>query len=274
MQGTSDCDNEPSSTAAAVDTAFTDQTSCSPASSSTSPTTHADDDVTLEGLPMLGLATSTHAGPQNVSSSASNANRSHRSHHSELTQAESESMSSQSNVPDTPKEHQATRQKSDCQATTSAETFDRSSQKHAAHVSSQTKVDKTVSTPQEGQITRPGCIFVSIAAYRDPECQWTICDLFKQAQAPELVTVGVVWQVDAVEDAVFVRVAGPKTRHRQVRVKPSSTYTLQYTDGIVHIFVFVIQVSSSRKRPFFVLKSQVDFKVCLTLDCACQLQVL
>ncbi|KAL0031913.1 hypothetical protein WJX79_004937 [Trebouxia sp. C0005] len=64
---------------------------------------------------------------------------------------------------------------------------------------------------------RPGCIFASIAAYRDPECQWTICDLFKQADAPELVHVGVVWQIDAVEDAAFVRVAGPNKRHKQVR---------------------------------------------------------
>lgn len=71
-------------------------------------------------------------------------------------------------------------------------------------------------TPSKGRITKPGCIFVSVAAYRDPECQWTICDLFKQADAPELVHVGVVWQVDAVEDAAFVRVAGPNKRHKQV----------------------------------------------------------
>ena len=71
-------------------------------------------------------------------------------------------------------------------------------------------------TPSKGRITKPGCIFVSIAAYRDPECQWTICDLFKQADAPEFVHVGVVWQVVAVEDAAFVRVAGPSTTHRQV----------------------------------------------------------
>ncbi|KAA6427899.1 MAG: c transferase [Trebouxia sp. A1-2] len=72
-------------------------------------------------------------------------------------------------------------------------------------------------TPCKGRITKPGCIFASIAAYRDPECQWTICDLFKQADAPELVHVGVVWQIDAVEDAAFVRVAGPNKRHKQVR---------------------------------------------------------
>ncbi|KAL0023769.1 hypothetical protein WJX77_003977 [Trebouxia sp. C0004] len=77
--------------------------------------------------------------------------------------------------------------------------------------------NKQAPAPSKGRITKPGCIFVSIAAYRDPECQWTVCDLFKQADAPELVHVGVVWQVDAVEDAAFVRVAGHNKRHRQVR---------------------------------------------------------
>ena len=69
----------------------------------------------------------------------------------------------------------------------------------------------------QGHITKPGCIFVSIAAYRDPECQWTIYDLFKQAERPEAITVGVVWQVDVVEDADFVRIAGANKRRQQVR---------------------------------------------------------
>ena len=67
---------------------------------------------------------------------------------------------------------------------------------------------------------KPGSIFVSIAAYRDPECQWTMRDLFRQAEEPGLVTVGVVWQIDAVADAAFVRVAGNTQRtqrHQQVR---------------------------------------------------------
>jgi hypothetical protein len=38
-------------------------------------------------------------------------------------------------------------------------------------------------------------IFVSIAAYRDPECQWTVRDLFRQATHPQRVHVGIVWQV-------------------------------------------------------------------------------
>ena len=38
-------------------------------------------------------------------------------------------------------------------------------------------------------------IFVSIAAYRDPECAWTLHSLFAAAAHPERVRVGVVWQV-------------------------------------------------------------------------------
>jgi len=37
-------------------------------------------------------------------------------------------------------------------------------------------------------------IFVRVAAYRDPECQWTVRDLFAKAANPERVYVGVCWQ--------------------------------------------------------------------------------
>lgn len=51
-------------------------------------------------------------------------------------------------------------------------------------------------------------IFVSIAAFRDEECQWTLRDLFLKAKHPQRVFVGVVWQIDPVADQSFVRVAG------------------------------------------------------------------
>ncbi|KAF8072911.1 hypothetical protein HT031_000571 [Scenedesmus sp. PABB004] len=51
-------------------------------------------------------------------------------------------------------------------------------------------------------------IFVSVASFRDPETQWTLRDLFRQAARPERVTVGVVWQVDPDADAHLTRVAG------------------------------------------------------------------
>lgn len=39
-------------------------------------------------------------------------------------------------------------------------------------------------------------IFVSIASFRDPECQWTVKDLFEKANDPSRVYVGICWQYD------------------------------------------------------------------------------
>ena len=57
-------------------------------------------------------------------------------------------------------------------------------------------------------------IFVQIASYRDPECQWTIKDLFTRAKYPDRVFVGVCWQFVAEEDADCFVVS---TRPKQVR---------------------------------------------------------
>jgi GT2 family glycosyltransferase/Rps23 Pro-64 3,4-dihydroxylase Tpa1-like proline 4-hydroxylase len=43
-------------------------------------------------------------------------------------------------------------------------------------------------------------IFVSIACYRDSECQYTIRDLFEKALYPDRVFVGVCWQIDKAAD--------------------------------------------------------------------------
>ncbi len=58
-------------------------------------------------------------------------------------------------------------------------------------------------------------IFVRIAAYRDPECQYTIQDMFEKATHPERIFAGVVWQYDAVDDAACFTV--PYPRPEQVR---------------------------------------------------------
>lgn len=58
-------------------------------------------------------------------------------------------------------------------------------------------------------------IFVQIASYRDPECQWTIKDLFAKAKYPERVFAGVCWQfVPGDDDDCFET----STRPDQVRV--------------------------------------------------------
>ena len=57
-------------------------------------------------------------------------------------------------------------------------------------------------------------IFVQIASYRDPECQWTVKDLFEQATYPERIFVGICWQFIAGEDEKLFEVV---TRPKQVR---------------------------------------------------------
>lgn len=43
-------------------------------------------------------------------------------------------------------------------------------------------------------------IFVSIASYRDPDCQNTVRDLFEKATYPDRVSIGICWQFVPVED--------------------------------------------------------------------------
>lgn len=57
-------------------------------------------------------------------------------------------------------------------------------------------------------------IFVSIASYRDPDCQNTVRDLFEKAARPERVFIGICWQfVPKEDDDCFV----VETRPEQVR---------------------------------------------------------
>ena len=67
---------------------------------------------------------------------------------------------------------------------------------------------------EEGKQPR---IFVNIASYRDPECQWTVKDLFEKAAHPERIFVGICWQYDMAQDAHCFEV---NTRPEQVRVFP------------------------------------------------------
>ena len=60
-------------------------------------------------------------------------------------------------------------------------------------------------------------IFVNIASYRDPECQWTVKDLFEKAKHPDRINVGICWQFDPEEDKHCFMV---NTRPNQVRMLP------------------------------------------------------
>ena len=67
-------------------------------------------------------------------------------------------------------------------------------------------------------------IFVSIASYRDPECQHTVHDLFTKARHPERVSVGICWQVDPVLDADCFTLPYPfprQVREKRYRVEES-----------------------------------------------------
>lgn len=61
---------------------------------------------------------------------------------------------------------------------------------------------KAAAPVQRKPTARPGheTIFVQIASYRDPECQWTVKDLFEKAAHPERITVGICWQFVKGED--------------------------------------------------------------------------
>jgi Rps23 Pro-64 3,4-dihydroxylase Tpa1-like proline 4-hydroxylase len=59
-------------------------------------------------------------------------------------------------------------------------------------------------------------IFVQIASYRDPDCQWTVKDMFEKATHPERIFAGICWQFIKGEDDAFFK--EPYPRPKQVRV--------------------------------------------------------
>lgn len=61
-------------------------------------------------------------------------------------------------------------------------------------------------------------IFVSIASYRDTECQWTVKDLFDKATYPDRVFVGICWQFIGEEDADCFQVRARPTQVRVIEV--------------------------------------------------------
>lgn len=53
-------------------------------------------------------------------------------------------------------------------------------------------------------------IFVSVASYRDTECQHTIKDLFEKADQPDRVFVGICWQYISEEDDDCFQIPSPR----------------------------------------------------------------
>ena len=69
----------------------------------------------------------------------------------------------------------------------------------------------------------PDTIFVKIAAYRDPECEATIADLFANAAHPERISVGVFWQaIPGLDDDLLpLRVRREQIRFASVDARES-----------------------------------------------------
>lgn len=61
-------------------------------------------------------------------------------------------------------------------------------------------------------------IFVQIASYRDPECQWTVKDLFDKADNPDRITVGICWQYDPEHDQAGFEHSSRVSQVRTIKV--------------------------------------------------------
>lgn len=59
-------------------------------------------------------------------------------------------------------------------------------------------------------------IFVSIASYRDTECQHTVVDLFAKADHPDRVFVGICWQYISEEDDDCFQIPSPRPQQTRV----------------------------------------------------------
>jgi hypothetical protein len=72
-------------------------------------------------------------------------------------------------------------------------------------------------------MTQP-TIFVQIASYRDPECQWTVKDLFDKAEHPDRIFVGQCLQEDPIEDAHCREIPSPRPdQTRTITVSPAQS---------------------------------------------------
>ena len=67
-------------------------------------------------------------------------------------------------------------------------------------------------------------IFVSIAAYRDPELLPTLRDMFSKAKYPDLLRIGICWQ-KTPEESNFVMSSKPfKPTHSYYMIKMTSGF--------------------------------------------------
>lgn len=61
-------------------------------------------------------------------------------------------------------------------------------------------------------------IFVSIAAFRDPETRWTVQDMLQKAANSDRLRIAIVWQIDAASEADIMELPISASQERQIRV--------------------------------------------------------
>jgi hypothetical protein len=131
-------------------------------------------------------------------------------------------------------------------------------------------------------------IFVQIPAYRDPECQWTIKDMYEKAKNPERIFTSICWQFIKKKDNICfqqpsprpeqVRVTGIDARESKgvcwVRAKALRKYTASDRTGLERLFRYCarpifaserLQWIEKDQRLIYRLKPKPDGQTLLTL---------
>lgn len=75
-------------------------------------------------------------------------------------------------------------------------------------------------------------IFVSIAAFRDPETRWTVRDVLTKAAHPSRLRIGIVWQLDLQQDADFLDL--PCTTAEKAQVSSANVPDVHLNHHRVH----------------------------------------
>ena len=78
------------------------------------------------------------------------------------------------------------------------------------------------------ELHRNDRIYVQIAAYREPDCQHTVQDLFERAKYPDRVTVGICWQFVAGEDDDCFQITFPPEKVRTVEFQARESKGLEW----------------------------------------------
>lgn len=91
-------------------------------------------------------------------------------------------------------------------------------------------------------------VFVAIAAYRDPECQWTIDDLFQRAADAARISVGVCWQILPGQDDYCFLIEPRPAQVRRALHDASKALGLGWARSIAHSLwqgeEYVLQIDS------------------------------